>query len=454
MTTEQKQKYFAIFIILFGGLGGILYGYDLGAIAGALIFMKQEITLSTAQISILAAAVLGGGSIATLIAGPLSDWWGRRTMITLSALVFIAGIIVLVSSHTFSGVLTGRLIEGVGVGIITIIVPLYLAETAPAAIRGSSVTAFQLFLTSGILLAYIISLLFVHTASWRGMFLCSLIPAGLLLVGSLFIIESPRWLFLRGKKEKTLEILKKTRTQEEAEHDVFLMTKLEVEKTNGEKKARVWKKHYLLPFIIAFAIAILNQLTGINVFLQLCTFILKNSGLHSNVISMMGSVGIGVVNFAITLVAIAIVDKLGRKPLLIFGTTGIVISLLFLGLINILLQPGVLQGYLTLAGFILFVISYGIGPGVVVWLALSELMPTAIRGIGMSICLFGNSLASALLASVFLGLTQYIGYAGVFWMCGGFTIIYMLISIFLLPETKNKSLEEIEQYFQAKTVKE
>ena len=450
---EKQQKLFALFIILFAGIGGILYGYDIGIIAGALIFMKHEIALSITQISILVAAVLGGGSIATLISGPLSDRFGRRTMITVSALMFIIGILILVSSHSFSGVLTGRLTEGVGVGIITIIIPLYLAEAAPAAIRGSGVTAFQLFLTSGILIAYLVALLFAHSGNWRGMFLCSLIPGALLLIGSFLIIESPRWLFFKGKKEQTIKALQRSRSEQEAKHDLFMMTKLETEKKERVAagiKEKIWQKRYIVPFLIAFIVAILTQLTGINVFLQLCTLILKHSGLQSNVISMLGSAGIGLVNFVGTLIAMLLVDKVGRRPLLILGSIGIVIALFYLGLVSFFLHPSVVQGYLTIAGLLVFIASFAIGPGVVVWLTISELMPMPIRGKGMSICLFANCLASTILASVFLNLTHFIGYAGVFWMCGIFTLIYLCIAIFFLPEAKNKSLEEIEMFFEEK----
>ncbi len=453
MVTVQQQKLFPLFIILFAGIGGILYGYDIGIIAGALIFMEHEIALTPTQISILVAAVLGGGSIATLISGPLSDRLGRRTMITISAVVFIVGILVLVSSHSFSGVLSGRLIEGVGVGIITIIIPLYLAEAAPAAIRGRGVTAFQLFLTGGILVAYIVALLFEHSESWRGMFLCSLIPGSLLLIGSFLIIESPRWLFFKGKKAQTIKALQKSRSQQEAEHDLFMMTQLETEKQQRVQagiKEVILQKRFIFPFLIAFVIAILNQLTGINVFLQLCTLILKHSGIESNVVSMLGSIGVGSVNFVITFVAVFLVDKLGRKPLLILGTGGIVVALFYLGLVAFFLNPSVQQGYLTVVGLLLFIASFAIGPGVVVWLAISELMPMPIRGKGMAICLFSNSLASTILASLFLDLTHLIGYNGVFWMCGVFTLVYLLIAIFLLPETKGKSLEEIELFFKEK----
>ncbi|MBU1926380.1 MAG: sugar porter family MFS transporter [Gammaproteobacteria bacterium] len=446
MTLDRYHR-FSIFIILFAGLGGILYGYDIGIIAGALIFIKQEIVLTHAQISTLVAAVLGGGSIAILIAGPLADRFGRRRIISVSAIIFIVGILLLVSSHHFIGILIGRLIEGIGVGIITVIIPLYLAESAPSSIRGMGVTAFQLFLTGGILCAYLFSLIFAPTHSWRAMFLCSLVPATLLGIGSLLIIESPRWLFFKGKKEQALQALSNSRSAQETEHDVFLMTQLEIKNNKKQQKEHLFQRHILFPFAIALAVAVLTQLTGINVFLQLSTLILQHSGLHSNVQSMLGSVSVGLVNFVITAVAMLCIDRIGRKPLLLIGTGGLTLSLIYLGAIQYFLSPGTLQGYLTISGFIFFILFFAIGPGVVVWLAISELMPMSIRGKGIAICLFANSLASTLFAMIFLSLVKQIGYAGVFWMCGGFTFLYLLLAVFFIPETKDKSLEEIEQYF-------
>lgn len=450
MTEIKQKKLFTFFIILCAGMGGILYGYDIGVISGALLFMQNEIDLSPAQISILTSAVLFGGSLSTLISGALADRFGRRTMISIAAIIFILGTFILVFSHSFSWVLAGRLIGGIGVGVVTIVIPLYLAESSPAAIRGRGVTIFQLFLTGGILLAYVVSLLFVHSESWRGMFWTSIVPGILLLIGSFVIIESPRWLFFKGKKARAIAALQRTRVQSEVEHDLFMMTKFEIDQEQAKKHERkkiIWKKHYLLPFLIALAIACLNQLTGINVLLQLSGFILEHSGLHSKIVSMLGSVGIGAMNFIVTIIALMLVDKVGRKSLLSFGAGGTVIALIYIGAVLRFLDPSPLQGYLTIAGLIFFIIFYAIGPGVVVWLAISELMPMPIRGLGMSICLAANSLVSAIFAAIFLPLAQVFGFSGIFWLCGGFTIFYFIIAKFVLPETKNKSLEEIEQHF-------
>lgn len=440
--TQTKSRVNVIVIILFASLGGILYGYDIGVIAGALLFMRKEITMTPAEMSFIVAAVLGGGSIATLVSGALADIFGRRMMIRVSAIAVGIGTIVVAFAMSFETVLVGRLIQGIGVGIITIVIPLYLSEATPPSIRGRSVTLFQLLLTGGILLAYVVDLFFESSGDWRGMFLCVLMPTILLLIGTFFIPRSPSWLFIKGKEKAALKALLYSRTQEEADLEMKEMKELILSKT---KEKFVWQRYYWHPLFIALSIALLNQLTGINSFLQFCTLILKNAGLKSNVISMLGSTGVGLLNFVTTIIAFLLIDKVGRRPLLITGTAGVVVALIYSGCVSLFVTPSPLQGYFLITGLCLFIIFFAIGPGVVVWLALSELLPTAIRSKGMGVCLFINSLASTVLASVFLTLVNIIGYSGVFWMCGGFTILYFLIATFWLPETKNKTLEEIEQ---------
>jgi MFS family permease len=198
-------------------------------------------------------------------------------------------------------------------------------------------------------------------------------------------------------------------------------------------------------FFIAFAIGVLNQLTGINTLLQFNTVILHQSGLPSGGAAILGSVGVGLANFLITIIALSLIDKVGRRPLLIFGTVGVTISLLFLGFIHLALPPSPFEGYATLGGFIAFVIFYAVGPGVVVWLAISEILPLAIRAKGMAVALFANSLVSAGLAAVFMSIVQLISYSGTFFLLAFFVFLYLLVAIFPLPETKDRSLEDIEK---------
>ena len=445
-----SRRLFTFFIVIFAGIGGILYGYDIGVISGALLFMKKDLFLSATELSLLVAAVLGGGSIATLISGVLSDFFGRKKMIVVAAIFVIIGTIILANSYTFSSALTGRLIQGIGIGILTIVIPLYLSETAPSQLRGRSLATFQLFLTGGIFLAYVMALLFSHSEDWRGMFLCALAPAGLLLIGSLFLSESPSWLFAKGRKDQAYRALLKTRTVNAAQLELQEMSKLKMEAEGPDPlslKKWKWENYYLRPLVIALAIAVFTQLTGVNTFLQFSSVILSKSGFSSNIVSMLGSVGVGLMNFIITAIALLLVDQLGRKPLLILGTAGVVIALFFTGICDLFLSPDELRGYLVMAGLIGFILFFAIGPGVVVWLAVSELLPMPIRGKGMAVALFLNSMVSTVSAAVDQNLVAWIGYGGVFWLYGGFTVIYFIIATFILPETKGKTLEEIELYF-------
>lgn len=449
---SQKVKPFAYFIILFAGIGGMLYGYDIGVISGALIFMERSIHLTDFELSTIVGSVLGGGAIATLVSGYLADRFGRRTMISVASGIFIIGVVSLILAQSYLTILISRLIQGIGVGIITIIIPLYLTETAPSSIRGRSVTVFQVFLTAGILIAFLVDLAFADSANWRGMFACVLVPGILLFIASFYLIRSPRWLYAHGLYDEALAALKKTSSDAEAALDFEEMKLTKVNENNLTLKQffhELTQGKYRKPFLIALAIACLNQLTGINSVLQYSTFILRNTGLDSDFISMLGSVWLGLINFIVTLVALPLIDRLGRKPLLSVGTAGAMIMLFFLGTVCFL-DDSVFKGTLLTCGFCIYILFYAIGPGVVVWLALSELLPMTIRSKGMAVCLFVNSTVSSILASFFLILVHHFGYQSVFFLCAVCTLLYFLLAAFVLPETKNQSLEEIEMKFQTK----
>ena len=445
----NRTKALSLATFLFAAMGGVLYGYDLGIISGALLFLRHDIPMTDDQMSFLVAAVLGGGAFATLITGPLSDWWGRRRMILVSSVIFIISVFIIVLANSYAVLLAGRIVQGVGVGVITIAVPLYLTESMPAHLRGRGVTAFQLLLAFGILLASLVGLAFTGSGDWRGMFLSAAVPGVIMFFGCFLLSDSPRWLAMKGRYEQALAVLRKTRSEDEAQHELKQM-KSALE--SGRKgfavpKLKLMQKRYLLPLFIVFAVAICNQLTGINSFLQFSAVILKNGGLDSNVIAMLGSTAITGLNFVMTLIAISLSDKIERKYLVSFGTGGIVLALAYCGFIYWWLPLGMLKGYMLLGGILAFIFFYAVGPGALVWAILSELLPSRIRGTGLAVALFLNSMTSTILASVFLGLVHHIGYTGLFWLCGCFTIFYFLVAACLVPKTKGKSLEDIEASF-------
>jgi MFS transporter, SP family, galactose:H+ symporter len=450
MNSAFNPRLFTFFMIVISGIGGFLYGYDLGIISGALAFMNRDIAMTAQQLHIMPGAVLFGGAFATLFTGPLCDWCGRRKMMIAAGIIFIIGVVVIATAINYPSLLAGRLIQGVGVGIITIAVPLYLAESVPPGVRGEAIGAFQLLLTAGILMSSLVGLYFTQQGDWRAMFWSALLPGAVLLIGGCLLPESPRWLCLKGHFDKALTILKKSRYPETAEHELRQMqAAISSSQTVAHRAVSLWSKQFVSPLLIVLIIACLSQLTGINSLLQLAPTILKSAGLGSNTIAMLGNTAITGLNFVVTIVALLLIDRVGRRFLLCLGTAGIVVALVYSGLVFYYLAPGELKGILLLAGILLFILFFAIGPGVVIWMVISELLPLRIRSSGMAVALFLNSMTSAILATFFLGLADKMGYYGIFWLCAFFTLGYFAMVFFFVPETKNKTLEEIETHFKS-----
>jgi SP family galactose:H+ symporter-like MFS transporter len=448
---NKKQNHFLFWIAGLVSVGGILYGYDLGVISGALLFINNSIPMTDAQIGLIVGAVLGGGLFGTLLAGPIGDQLGRRFLIALSAFIFIVGIIFILLANSFAMLFSARLLLGTAVGMVAVGVPLYVAEIVPSKDRGKYITFFQLLLTFGIVLAYFIDLIFTPTGNWRGMFAVLFIPAFILFFGMIKLPETPRWLIAHNKPEKAREILQKLyHSEKEVAYDMQLITE-SLQQTQGAW-GDFFSRQFLGPAFVAVLIAIFNQLTGINSFLQYAPLILKNAGMSSNEVSMMGSVGIGALNFIFTIVAITFIDSLGRRPLLLIGVFGVVLSEIYLGAVTIFFASSPYAGILALGGLLSFIIFFAIGPGVVVWLAISELFPTKIRGKGISFCLFFNSLAATILSIYFLPLMKLLGMGQTYWLFAFFSTAYFLVTLFFLPETKARSLEEIQLSFEKKQI--
>ncbi|HEU0276460.1 MAG TPA: sugar porter family MFS transporter [Rhodanobacteraceae bacterium] len=436
-------------VVLIAAIGGILYGFDIGVISGALIFLSHDIAMTTNEASLVVAAVLGGGALATLVSGPFADRFGRRLSINVSAIVFMLGTLWLVMTHGFAGVMGGRVVQGVGVGMMIIVIPMYLAETSPSLWRGRGVLAFHICVTLGILLGYLANYALRSSGDWRLMFGVALVPSLVLLAGGLVVLpESPRWLYRRGRVDAARAALLRIQRERDA---ALAMAEMQAvlaaeRRTSGNAWRLLLGPGYRKAFLIALAIGILNQLTGINVLLQFNATILGASGAHSGILD---SIGVGIANFVVTAVGMALVDKLGRRPLLIVGTVGVTIALAFMGVIHLFPVSGWVAANGMLAGFMVFIVFFAVGPGVVALLTISEILPLAIRATGMSVALFANSLASAALAAVFMSGVAVVGYGGAFLSLAFFTLLYVLVAIFLLPEAKGRTLEQIEEGFLA-----
>lgn len=576
---DDKKVFYNRFLLIVAGLGGLLYGVDVGIIAGALPYLEASSTFTRSQLSTVVAAVLLGSVISTLFAGLLADWMGRKSLMALSGLMFVISIPVIALSQGYGSLVLGRLLQGVSAGLIGVVVPLYLAECLTASSRGKGTGIFQWLLTLGIVTAALVGayfsyrvdevaklrdaakLLAFQDSAWRGIFWVSLPPGILFVIGSFMVAESPRWLLRRGKKEAAYSALLRGRTTEQADLELREMQETSsAEQANSKGTAKIkdslLRRKYVIPFILACIILACTQATGINSIIAYNTNILLQSGL-SDVASHWGYVVFTIINFCVTALGVALVDRKGRKFLLGVGTAGIIVSMLCTGfifrrtesqrvdvkeavqklvtpdqtatltydsamanasgipsgrnslvviysygdfraatpvlrsdataakpviinregcvpanqviaflanpfadleaartaplqIVNAFLTPvpTSTNGWVVAITLFVFMAFYAVGPGVCVWLALSELMPTRIRSNGMSIALLLNQATATVIAGIFLPTVGSYGYSTMFFGFAACTLIYFVTAVFFLPETKGKTLEEIEAHFE------
>lgn len=588
--TDKKNARYMTLLLTVAGLGGLLYGIDVGIIAGALPYLEATSGLTANQLSVVVAAVLLGSVLSTLFAGAFADWMGRKRLMACSGLLFIASIPLIALAHGYGPLVIGRLLQGMSAGLIGVVVPLYLAECLGASNRGKGAGVFQWLLTLGIVAAALIGLYFsvrveevaklndagklfaFKDAAWRLIFWVSLPPGILFVLGSLFVAESPRWLYRLGRKEDALAALLRSRSSQQAqlelgEMEATLAAERAQARTAGAfHKESLLSRKYAVPFVLACVILACNQATGVNSIIGYNATILIQAGL-SDKQAHLGYAVLTVVNFLMTMVGIALVDRKGRKFLLSLGSAGIIVSLVAVGLVfrqterqrvdcakelqalvtadqkavinfdeaeaarwladrgaagealkgkskslsviyaygdfraaskvlrstdagakleldrgscvppnkvvaffanpfadlaaartaplkieNALLAPIPSEGNgaLTAVFIFCFIAFFAIGPGVCVWLALSELMPTRIRSNGMSVALLLNQAVSTTIAVIFLPVVGKYGYGTMFFAFAVCTVAYFVTAAFFLPETKGKTLEEIEAHFERK----
>lgn len=581
---DDKKVFYNRFLLIVAGLGGLLYGIDVGIVAGALPYLEATSGFTSGQLSIVVAAVLLGSVISTLFAGMLADWMGRRSLMAISGLMFVISIPTIALSHGFQSLVAGRLLQGVSGGLIGVVIPLYLAECLTASDRGKGTGIFQWLLTLGLVTAAALGLYFsfrvdqvaklgnaaqllaFKDTAWRRIFWVSLPPGILFVVGSLMVAESPRWLLRRKKEEAARSALLRSRTSAEAavefrEMQDVLAAEKKKSATGSQVKESLLRRKYVIPFILACIILAFNQATGINSIIGYNANILLQSGL-SDFAAHFGYLIFQIINFLLTLCGVMLVDRKGRKFLLSLGTGGVIASLICTGFLfrgnekhrvdvrtavqsqittdqkltltysapmadELLRQsgnptidratslviiysygdfratsqvvrsndpatkpidlnrdivpankviaffsnpfgnldaarqapltiekalisplPDARNGWLVAITLYIFMAFYAVGPGVCVWLALSELMPTRIRSNGMSIALLLNQAVSTFIAAIFLPTVGKYGYSAMFFGFAACTVVYFVTATWFLPETKGKTLEEIEAIFE------
>jgi len=444
---KNNGRRFVYLATAISALGGMLFGYDIGVISGAILFVKKEFSLSLGMEEIVVSSVLLGSLIGGAAGGILADKLGRRKLLLATAIVFGLGAIGAALSTGVTILIIARIVAGVAIGIASFVAPLYISEIAPIAIRGKLVSVNQVALTSGIVLSYCIDYAFAGSQSWRWMFAMAIVPAAAFGIGLLFIPDSPRWLSAMGDKNKAREVLKEIRPANQVESELK-----EIGDSLSKQKSK-WSE-LLSPFlrpamIVGIGLAMAQQITGINTVIYYAPTIFKFAGLSSASVAILASVGVGIINVIFTLVAMQLIDRVGRRPLLLTSLAGMSISLFVLGLAFKLPQLSGSLGWIAVISLMVYVGSFAVGLGPVFWLVLSEIYPLRIRGRAMSIGTITNWGANLIVALSFLSLTQGIGKAATFWLFGVISIGSWFFAYFLVPETKGRTLEEIEAHWRA-----
>src|ERR671916_130200 len=426
--------------------GGLLFGYDTGVISGALLFIRQDFELTSFLEGIIVSFLLVGAMVGALSGGPLSDRIGRRPTTLLAAIIFGVGAVAVAFAPSVAFITLGRFLLGLGVGLASMIVPLYIAETAPASRRGALVSLNQLMITIGILLSYIVGVIFTPIEGWRWMFGVALLPALILGIGMFMLPESPRWLFEHGRVDKAREVLGRSRSPEEVDLELREMEEI---KRLEQEQARVSYKELLAPYVrpalvIGIGLAIFQQITGINTVIYYAPTILQGVGFSEGGAIAATAVGVGLVNVGFTILAVRIIDRAGRRPLLIVGLIGMTVSLALLGVVFATGGAGGAAGVLATVCLGLYIASFAISLGPVFWLMISEIYPLNIRGKAMSVASLANWGSNWLVALTFPVLLATLGGAGSFWLFAALGVVAWFFVYFRVPETKGTTLEEIE----------
>lgn len=427
---------------------GFLFGYQAGVISGALLFVRREFALSDVEQGALVSMLPLGALVGGLIAGDLADRIGRRGTLIADGLVFVAGTILAVVAPSYVVLLVARAITGAGVGIAAVTVPLYLSELAPPAARGRLVTLNQLMITLGILAAYCVDLVFAGSGSWRAMFALALVPAAVLVGRMLRAPETPAWLEAHGDPDAARRVI--AAVTDRATADLLLD---DLRRSRAQDVERIAARDLLRSsaapaLMIGVTLAAAQQFAGINAIISYAPTIMEKTGLNLSD-SVLYSVLIAVVNVAATIVSFRLVDRLGRRPLLLLSAAGMFASLVVLGLI-FLLPAGAAQSWLALACLLVYIASFAVGLGPVFWVLIAEIFPPAARAAGASVSTATSWLSNVVVGLGFLAVTGALGEAPTFWIFAAVCAFVFAFAYRYVPETKGRRFSEIDQEVRAR----
>jgi len=437
-----------IFLITaIAALSGILFGYDTGVISGAILFIQDEFKLSAISNGFVVSSVLAGAFLGAIISGKLVDQLGRKRLLIADAIIFILGTFISASAPSVILLMLGRVCVGIAIGIASYVAPLYISEIAPAKYRGALVSLNQLAITLGILFSYLVDYFCVDHGGWRWMLAAGVIPALGLLSGMFFLPESPRWVYGKGQVSKASKILNRIHGAEKGQRELTIIQK-NINQNNGTWRL-LFSPIMKSTVIIGMGLAIIQQITGINTIIYYAPTIFNFAGFNGPANAILATTGVGIVFVISTIVALPLIDTLGRRPLLLMGLFGMTMSL---ALLSFVFSTGDTSDFLkwtAFASMMFYIICFGFSLGPIMWLMIAEIYPLKVRGIGCSLATAANWGSNMLVALTFLSLIKFFGISHTFLIYCTLSILSILFVYFFVPETKSVTLEQIEMNLRA-----
>jgi MFS transporter, SP family, galactose:H+ symporter len=443
-----RHKSTALFTCALAALAGLMFGLDIGVISGATQFIQKEFQIADHMIEWIVSSMMLGAAIGALGAGWMSAALGRKRSLILAGVLFVIGSLLSAAAWSPETLIAARLILGLAIGVATFTAPLYLAEVAPEKTRGAMISLYQLMITTGILVAFLSDTAFSYSGSWRWMLGIIAIPGILFLLGLFLLPDSPRWLMMRGRKQEAATVLQSLRgdaaqvAREVADIEEQLKTPqhgwhLFLENPNFRRSVG-----------LGVLLQVMQQFTGMNVVMYYAPRIFQDMG-YATAAQMWFTAAVGLTNVLATFIAIGLVDRWGRKPILY---TGFTIMALGLGLVGTMMHLGIAthgEQIFTVAMLLLFIVGFAMSAGPLIWTLCSEVQPLKGRDFGIGCSTFTNWIANMIVGATFLTLLNGIGNATTFWLYGGLNLVFLLITFALIPETRNVTLEQIERNLMA-----
>jgi MFS transporter, SP family, galactose:H+ symporter len=446
---QLRGTKFVYIATLFAALGGLLFGYDTGVISGALIFIKREFGLTTAAEEIVVSGVLLGATIGAIFGGKAADLFGRRRVLLVTAAIFGIGALASAVAPSPTILIISRVVLGLAIGLASTNVPVYLSEVAPPHARGWVVSLFQLAVTVGIVVAYLTDYAFAAIEEgWRWMLGLAVAPALVFGTGMFFLPETPRWLIRGGHHEVAHRVLVRIRG--------FADVNVEIEEIKASLAQQAESGHWTdllhrqvrLALVVGLGLAIFQQITGINTVIYYAPKTLQTAGFNSASGAILATVGVGVVNVAMTIIAMFLVDRAGRRPLLLVGIAGMIVTLGVLGLS--FRYPSEQLAWIAVTCLMGYVASFAIGLGPIFWLLIAEIYPLKIRGLAEGTAATFNWASNLIVSLTFLTLVEKLGASSTFFLYALASVLSWLFAYYFVPETKGRTLEQIEAFWRAR----